>query len=268
MAKKGRPQTDFSVLNYKGRLRYGTDRRWVVADPQNPEALIHHVWDEFAQKIEILDKEMPEVWRYTERKMHLWVRPSKMLDQLRCIFWARVYEGRALGLKVKREEILIGLIDDKVWSKLIDDQKNLAYLIRPIPRIEAAFESLMWRSLRHLQEWLDEPRDFKAMSPGDSRSFIQNVFEIMYECEKRIHSPTAANRRLVMKDRAELIKNIKADGAELNIHVSGDEEISRYDLDLLPEEREEDGDNRSDQGDEFDSLPGERPKESDPEEEI
>lgn len=207
-----------------------------MADPENSEALVHFVWNQFAARIKDLDERMPGIWRYTERKMVLWVRPTRVLDQLRCIFWARVYESRNLNIKIKKEEILVGFMKPDVWEELIKDDKNLAYLIRPIPRIEAAFEALMWRGLRHLLDWLDTPRDFQMMSGVEQRNFLSTVFRVVSECERRLH-PVNKLAEFRQDQRAKLVKELEAEG--LKFHFTGeDTSVEDYDLELLPNEDE------------------------------
>lgn len=251
MTKGGRKRADFAVLNLRGRMRYGTDRRWCVADPQNPDAIVHHVWAEFAEKIIELDQKHPEVWRYTERKMILWVRPSRILDQLRCIFWARVYDTRVVNQKIKREDVLAGLLCGETWDEIIRDERNLAYLIRPIPRIEGAFESLMWRGLRHLLEWIERPRDFKTMTAEENRDFIKNVFEIIYECERRLHPPSRRGHKPEIRAREKLLGSTQLERPLLNVPRIEEEEgelVDEFDLEQLPDGGEIFGEGESGEG--------------------
>lgn len=169
--------------------------------------------------------------------MVLWVRPTKLLDQLRCIFWARVYEARALNVPIQKTEILTGFVDSKTWDALIDNEKNLAYLVRPIPRIEAAFEALMWRALRHLLEWIDTPINFAQHSVQEQRSLLQTLMAVVNECEQRLHPPSqrdiATQRRV---QRNILIEELKKEKAEFNVPQDEETRLEQFDLDLLPDE--------------------------------
>ncbi len=232
------PDLPKRLFNLKDRLKYGPDRRWVVCNPQNPDALIFHVWPEFAEKLIDLDQRCPDIWKKSERKMQLWVKPTYLLDQLRCLFWANVYQARSLGIKVRRDEILAGFMGEDAWETIIKNDANLAYFVRPIPRINAAFEALMWRGYQKLTEIIEGPKDYAVLSPHGKRNYLVMIFSIMRECEHRLHRDVQRREtREVLRKQVE--EEVLACGVSLNrVEPTAEDPFPGFEMKDLPDEME------------------------------
>lgn len=226
-------------FNLPGKLRYGTDRRWVICDPTNPDALIYMVWPELAESIVDLDRRMPEIWRLNERRMERWVKPTKLLDQLRCIFWSNVYDCRALNIKVKAIDVLTGFMNKDKWESIIHVDANLAYFIRPIPKVSAAYESLMWRCFKKLVDVVDIDFDFINAAVLDRANYMRTLFMVMRECNARMNHKSRWRSPL---EQDAYIDRLKADlrGVDFNLNDerpgSGPPSVDQFDLEDLSED--------------------------------
>lgn len=224
----------------------------MVCDLENSDSVVHHVWNGLAEKILDLDRRHPEIWKMNDRKMDMWVKPTQLLEQLRCIFWSNIYECRALNIKVKKEDIIFGLMDDDFFKSITDVDANLAYFIRPIPRVEAAFEALLWRGLKRAIEVMDMGwEDLKSQPYNGRRNYLSMVFQVIKECENRLMRRSYGQAD-INKSRRKLAKELSEEGSNLNVSTPGplpqDLDVSGFDLSDIPdtgvfEEEEEIGSN-------------------------
>lgn len=248
----GRKKAAYAGFNLSGSLLYGPDRRWIVCEQKNPDALIYMVWSRLSDKILSLDMRHPEMWKMSERQIELWAKPSRLLEQLRCIFWARVYDCRALNIKITKQDLIVGLMDENTFESIVCEDAFLAYFIRPIPRVEAAFEALMWRGIKKLASILEEPLDFEMTKTGQ-KNYLSNVFYIIQVCENRLrHTRAMTGDDQVRKlDLKILEEEVKQEGRKLSHAVPEKDPnyLKDFDISDLPEDNdlwdggEEDGPN-------------------------
>lgn len=158
----------------------------MICDKENPDALIYYVWPKLAECILRLDERLPKVWSLSDRRMYEWVKPTRLFDQMRCVFWSQVYDARAFNRKLTRKDIVWGLMSEECYDNLIANDGNLAYLVRPILRIEAAFEDLIWRCVRNLSEMCKMPRDFMLEENEYRKNYLSTLFSVMHQCEVRL----------------------------------------------------------------------------------
>lgn len=213
----------------------------MIADKENPDALIYNVWSQLAAKIIDLSQRKPEVFSMSLRKLEQWVQPTRLLSQLRCIFWARVYEARELQIRVKKVEILVGFMNEDTWEKIIHSDANLAYFIRPIPRVESAYEMLIWRAIKNLSVMCEMPEGFLMRENNVRQNYLSTLFAVIRHCEARLGRRGAGAHK--ESEREKLIQEIEGEGKKLNISVPPEDSsyLDEFDLDDLPPDEEEGG---------------------------
>ncbi len=240
------------------KYRTGEERRWTICDKGNPDALIHHVWPEFRDRILALDEKYPDLWSFTESRLVKWVEPTQMLRQLRAVFWSHVYRSRTLSMPIREKTLLVGFLDRANFLDLISVDANLAFLLMPPSRVEALFESILYQGLQQMKEVVSEPLANK--NGRAKRDHLLNIILTLRECERRL----ARDQTYLLRERATLrnkmIDELKKDGAVLNERPPDplpppEEEADEFDYsDYDLEEGEVHGASRSDSGDKINTI--------------
>lgn len=213
------------------------------------------VWEEMGKAIIKLDKNYPKVWRLSEQQMLEWVMPNKTLCQLRSVFWSWVYECRMHNAPVRQTDVFGGMVSKRTWHRLLENEANLAYLVRPIPRVEAALEDLMWKGLRKIHEMMESPVDYQKMSAGDRRLQMSMVFAAVQEVERMLNplENPINNRR--QEYRKKFLADLEKKDPDFNIEEPESPSVlDTFELEELPPESiwiegEEDGSNPGDESD-------------------
>lgn len=209
--------------------------RWHVANPDNQHALIHHVWEELAERILRIDHEEPGVWGLSEFQLIQWVKPTRLLQMIRIQFWHHVYEARNFRTVIHKDNIAPGLCSDEVWYKILNNDANVVFICHPIQRVDTTFEALYFGIFQKLYGWV-ESIDPKKMD----KAMLTELFRTMRLCEyymgyhpnafRKGPSESAVQRMLKKIKQQTMISADKRinESEPLGLNAANDEHVSEF----------------------------------------
>lgn len=160
-------------------MKVQQELRWLIADPTNPRALCHRVWPALQAGIFELDKEFPESWNLTENELQKLVKPRTLLRLLRLSLQYHIYNANLESRnKIFAKDVCTGFMGEDNWSIVCKDLSAVAYIIRPVPKLEAALEDTIMSGMNRLNDIIRLPL---PTSPVKLRSHAYVVMSIMKE---------------------------------------------------------------------------------------
>lgn len=192
--------------------KYRSGRRWHICDPINPDALIFKVWPELARSIMEVDKKyLGKCWLMTDGQVNRWAKPTHNLELFRIAFWGRIYECNRHNQMVKQWMVCEGLISTEHFREILKRDSLLVFMVRPVPRMEAAMEDLFWKGLRKMHDFLDHPVDWDRVVGSARHDYLRLVLTMMEECWRKMSPPSYKYMKISRQRRKQFLESLEED---------------------------------------------------------